>query len=93
MASKADIRLDGKVALITGAGRGIGRAQAITFNGITIRIAWQASEGRASASRSSEHRTIGSIPMRPIAISIRQTVEADTRSEIDTSADAKSPAE
>ncbi|KIP03551.1 hypothetical protein PHLGIDRAFT_130071 [Phlebiopsis gigantea 11061_1 CR5-6] len=69
---------------------------AITFNAITIRIAWQASEAHASAGRSSEHRTIGAIPMRPITISIRQTVEAhggDTRSDGEPHLDAKAPAD
>ena len=67
-------------------------AQAITFNAITIRIAWQTSEARASVKSSSEHRTIGAIPMRPITISILQTVEAhggDTRSDIETGGEPK----
>ena len=64
--------------------------QAITFNAITIRIAFRSSD-KLSLSRSSQQATsaeaqvatIGSIPMRPIAINIRKDVEAhgDGRSE------------
>ena len=66
--------------------RAVGNATAFcTFNAITIRIALRSEEALNSLSHSSQRQTaseqhpiptIGSIPMRPIAINIHKDVEA-----------------